>query len=242
MRSRLPETLHVSEAQTQATSIARDESAQVSVPRFDLARQHWRIMVLGLVVLGMATIANYVSIYIVTYAQNSLHLPERIGFFAETANTFIGVPAALTGGWLSDRYGRRPVNVGTNLGLLFFTIPLFMWVVATHSAVPLIVSMSILGIFTNFSFGSFCATLAESLPKSIRVTSFGTVYSLSIAALGGSTQFVVTWLIHVTGSPMAPAWYMLGAAAIGQIALQLIPESAPARVKLPLGAAVAPAE
>jgi MHS family citrate/tricarballylate:H+ symporter-like MFS transporter len=236
LRARLPETLHTPEMQ--APVVVNDAPAS----RFDLAQKHWRIMVLGLVVLGMATIANYVSIYIVTYAQNSLHLSARVGFLAETANTFIGIPAALTGGWLSDRYGRRPVNVGTNLGVLVLVIPLFMWVVATRSALALIVTMSILGIFTNFSFGSFCATLAESLPKSIRVTGFGTVYSLSIAALGGSTQAVVTWLIRVTDSAMAPAWYMLGAAVIGQIALQLIPESAPARAKLPLGAAVAPAE
>ena len=237
MRSRLPETLHVPEASLSAqSSIAQDDPT-----RFQLAERHSRIMILGLVVLGTATIANYVSIYIVTYAQDSLHLSARTGFFAETANTLIGILAALAGGWLSDRRGRRPVNIGANLGLLLLIIPLFSWVVAAHAAMPLIVSMSILGIFTNFSFGSFCATLAESLPKRIRVTGFGTVYSLSIALLGGSTQFIVTGLIFNYG-PMSPAWYVFGAAAIGQIALMLIPESAPARMNLPVGAATAPAE
>ena len=36
-------------------------------------------------------------------------------------------------------------------------------------------------------------------------------------------------LIHATGNPMSPAWYLLGASAIGQVALMLILESAPAR-------------
>jgi len=36
------------------------------------------------------------------------------------------------------------------------------------------------------------------------VSGFGITYSLAIAAFGGTTQLVVTWLIHVTGSPMAP--------------------------------------
>ena len=58
-----------------------------------------------------------------------------------------------------------------------------------------------------------------------------TVYSISIATFGGTTQLVVTWLIYVAGSPMAPAWYAIGAAAIGQIALMLMPESAPVRWK-----------
>ena len=55
---------------------------------------------------------------------------------------------------------------------------------------------------------------------------------LGFAAFGGTTQLVVTWLIHVTGSAMAPAWYMLGAGALGQIALMLIAESAPVRLRL----------
>jgi len=37
----------------------------------------------------------------------------------------------------------------------------------------------------------------------------------------------VTWLIHRTGSAMAPAWYLLVATSIAQIALMLFPESAP---------------
>lgn len=73
------------------------------------------------------------------------------------------------------------------------------------------------------------AALAESLPKTIRGSGFGIVYSVAIAAFGGTTQLVATWLIHMTGSAMAPAWYMIGATAIGQIALMLMPESAPLR-------------
>ncbi len=82
---------------------------------------------------------------------------------------------------------------------------------------------------STFIWGSFYACLAESLPKTIRGSGFGTVYSVSVAAFGGSTQLVVTWLIHITGSAMAPAWYLVGATAIGQIALMMMRESAPAR-------------
>jgi MFS family permease len=199
-------------------------------------------MVLGLVAIGMATIANYIIVYAVTYAQDSLHLSARAGFIAETANNLIGIPAGLLGAWLSDRHGRWPVNVGTNLALLATAWPLFAWMVAAHSDTALIVSMTILGITANFSFGSLLATLGESLPKSIRVTGLATVYSLAIGLLGGSTQFVVNGLIHLTGNPMAPAWYMTGSALIGQIALMLIPESAPVRLKQASAFAVAPAE
>lgn len=52
---------------------------------------------------------------------------------------------------------------------------------------------------------------------------------MSIAAFGGTIQLVITWLIHVTGSAMAPAWYLTGETAIGQIAYMLMRESAPVR-------------
>jgi hypothetical protein len=41
---------------------------------------------------------------------------------------------------------------------------------------------------------------------------------------------VITWLLHVTGDPMAPAWYLLAAIFAGQVAMQLIPESAPSQL------------
>jgi MFS transporter, MHS family, citrate/tricarballylate:H+ symporter len=78
----------------------------------------------------------------------------------------------------------------------------------------------------------FYAALAESLPKSIRGSGFGITYAVALAIFGGTTQLVITWLIHVTGNAMAPAWYWIGAAALGQIALMLMVESAPVRITL----------
>jgi len=38
---------------------------------------------------------------------------------------------------------------------------------------------------------------------------------------------VVTWLIHATGNPLAPAWYVTIAAVFGIVAMILMPETAP---------------
>jgi MHS family citrate/tricarballylate:H+ symporter-like MFS transporter len=111
--------------------------------------------------------------------------------------------------------------------------PIFAWIVAMRSNLTLIVGMSALGGASAFFYGSFFAALAESLPKSIRGSGFGIVYAVAIATFGGTTQLVVTWLIHVTGSAMAPAWYWMSAATLGQIALPLMAESAPVRTVLP---------
>jgi MHS family proline/betaine transporter-like MFS transporter len=39
-------------------------------------------------------------------------------------------------------------------------------------------------------------------------------YGFTIAIFGGFAAYVATWLINVTGSPMAPFIYLIGASAV----------------------------
>ena len=222
LRSNLPETLHEPEENLIAPVAQPSRLAQ--------AGAHWRVIVLGLAILASGTIGSYSFIYLVTYAQDTLHMPASAGFQAETVGNLASIPAMLLGGWLSDRHGRWPINVWANLTFLVMIYPVFIWVVDTRSTFALITGMTALSIAANFFAGSFYAGLAESLPKTIRGSGFGTIYSVSIAAFGGTTQLVMTWLIHVTHSAMAPAWYLIGAIGIGQVALMLMRESAPVRL------------
>jgi MFS family permease len=234
LRRNLPETLDAPEtgpmSRTPSGLQERHSTQEPSPSRLAQARAHWRVMLIGLVVLGSATIGNYSFSYIVTYAQNTLHFPAQIGFLAATFGYILSIPVMLLGGRLSDRYGRRPVNIVGNLIFLACIYPAFVWVIATRSPLALILGMTVLNGLSSFNAGSFYAGLAESLPKTIRGGGFGTVYSTAIALFGGTTQLMVTWLIHATGSAMAPAWYMIGATVIGQVGLWLMPESAPARL------------
>ncbi|MDA9443205.1 hypothetical protein XH98_29725 [Bradyrhizobium sp. CCBAU 51745] len=69
--------------------------------------------------------------------------------------------------------------------------------------------------------------MAESLPRNIRGGAFATIYAFAIAIFGGTAQLVVTSLIYLTGSVLAPAWYMLFASAAGLFAMLMMPETAP---------------
>lgn len=194
------------------------------------ARRHTRVLVLGLVVLAAGTINSYIFTYITTYAQSTLHMRAAAAFEAQTAGSFTIILAALVGGWLSDRIGRRPIYVWSNLVFLLLIYPVFAWIAATRSEPVLLLGVVLLNIAANFGQGAFFAALAESLPKPIRGSGFSVIYATSIAAFGGTTQLVVTWLIHLTGSALAPAFYLVAATAVGQVALMLMRESAPIRL------------
>jgi len=223
IRRTLPETLHHVEESAAVVTAATTRRAA--------ARENLRIIVLGLIVLAYGTIATYVINYMTTFAQDTLHMSAGPAFAVAMVSNLVGLVASLYGGWLSDRIGRRPVMIWPTLIRLLITYPVFLWIVKARSPLALLAGIGALSLVGSITFGAFYVALIESLPKPIRSGTFATIYAISIALFGGTCQLIVRWLIHVTGSPMAPAWYMLAATVAGQFALLMIPESAPVRLR-----------
>lgn len=232
LRRHLTETLHEQNAEYSRAGAVAGPSATSDEPgRLELARRHWRAMAFGLMAIAAGAVGTYVFVYVATYAQMTLHLPPRAGFLASLAGYSVEIPCILLGGRLSDRYGRKVVNVSGNLAFLLAIYPVFVWVAAARSVTALIWGMVILNAAFSLRMSSFFAAFIESLPPRIRSGGFGTVYAASVAIFGGTTQLVVAWIIHVTGSAVAPAWYLIGFTLIGQIAYMLYPETAPVRLR-----------
>ncbi|HEY3779167.1 MAG TPA: MFS transporter [Rhizomicrobium sp.] len=225
----VPETLH-----------AADRVVQGSAARSDwaLCLEHRRVIVLGLVTLASATIFTYTTNYMTTYAETVLHLGTAVAFSATVIMGASGIAGNLFGGWLSDRFGRWPVMVWPRAIFIVLVWPLYSWMTTQHSATALLCTSAVLVLLGGISFGPFAAALTESLPKTIRGSTFGTTYALSIAIFGGTTQPIVTWLIHLTGNPLAPAWYLIASGVFGVVSTALMTETAPARS----GLVPAPAE
>ncbi|HLZ82401.1 MAG TPA: MFS transporter [Caulobacteraceae bacterium] len=238
VRRGLVETLHAPDP-TAPKPVARNPIAGIAGAGNGLAVlvENRRIIVLALLALGAGTISTYGLQYLTTFAENTLHMAPGVSFLAQTLGNLAAVAALLLGGWLSDRLGRRPIMIWPNLAYLILIMPVFFWMVSARSALVLIAGAVLLGLMSNLAGGAFFTAVTETLPKRIRSRAFATIYASSIALCGGTAQLVITWLIQVTGNPMAPAWYLLGATAVGQLALMLILESAP--VKAPLAVAVA---
>jgi MFS transporter, MHS family, citrate/tricarballylate:H+ symporter len=222
LRSSLPETLHVPEvgpARTHASDGRR------------IARANARILILGLLILASGTIITYVTNYMTTFAEHTLHVAADLAFATTVVSNGVGIAAALYGGWLADRAGRWPVMVWPQLAALLLTYPVFLWIVETRSAWALLGGLGILSLVGSVPYSAFYVALAEGLPKSIRGRAFATIYAVTIASFGGTAQLVVTWLIHATGSALAPAWYMLLATAVGLVAMTMMRETAPAKLR-----------
>jgi MFS transporter, MHS family, citrate/tricarballylate:H+ symporter len=221
LRAGLPETVDLEATQTHLKAAAGR--------RFELIRAHMRIIILGLMVLASGTIITYVGQYMTTYAENTLHVATELAFATSVISNGLGIVGALGGGWLADRAGRWPVMVWPQLAALLLTYPIFLWIVDTQSAWALLGGFGFLSLVGSIPYSAFYVALAEALPQNIRGGAFATIYAVAIAAFGGTAQLIVTWLIHVTGNALAPAWYMLLATAIGLAAMAMMRETAPDR-------------
>ncbi|WP_424630682.1 MFS transporter [Bradyrhizobium sp. SYSU BS000235] len=219
MRKGLPESLHLPETGSISPEAARKPAGGV--------RKHLRLLILGLLVLASGTIITYVTQYMTTYAENTLHVRPGLAFGTTVVSNALGLAGVLYGGWLADRYGRWPIMVWPQLAALVLTYPVFLWIVNTHSAWALLGGFGVLSLIGSIPYSAFYVALAEGLPKHIRGGAFAVIYAVAIAAFGGTAQLVVTWLIHVTGNALAPAWYLLFATAVGLVAMALMRETAP---------------
>ncbi|MEQ7872790.1 MFS transporter [Sphingomonas sp. ASV193] len=216
VRSGLPETIDQPENADEA---------------FSRSGKHWRVMVLGFVIIGTGTIANYIFQYMATFGQNTLHVSAATSMAGEFAGNGIAVVFALWGGALADRHGRRPLMIWPQLAFTVAIVPIFWWLIAERTIVAFVGANLLLQMLIGFQYSAVYAAIGEALPREIRSRAFALVYALPVALLGGTTQLVVTWLLKVTGEPMTIAWYLTGVAGVGLIAMAKMPESAPDRAK-----------
>jgi MHS family proline/betaine transporter-like MFS transporter len=81
----------------------------------------------------------------------------------------------------------------------------------------LIAIQSVFALAMGAYAGPAISVCAELFPTRLRATAMSLVYGATVAVVGGFAPLIVTWLIAATGSPLAPAFYVIGAAMISAI-------------------------
>lgn len=210
VRRQLPETLDEEPGQTPVT-----------------LAPYLRIAIFGLMMILTGTVCNYAIEYMTTYAINTLHMDTAVAFGATVVIGIFSVTFDLISGWTTDRFGRKPVMIIPYAALFLLAFPAFYFISHHHTAFALYAVSALLASLQCWGGGPTLTVVTESLPRRIRAGAVAVIYAVSIAAFGGTTQFMITWIIKLTGNPLAPAFYMMGGIAIGLIAMISIRETAP---------------
>jgi len=190
----------------------------------DLLKHHVRALVPALMLITSGTISTYIGVYMTTYALSTLHLATAASMSATVVVGLCGLVFALIGGWLSDRIGRKPVYLISKLALTAVAYPAFVMINRYPTVGALLLMVGLMSSL-NALGGVVLVVIPELFPKSVRSAGLSIVYAVAVTVFGGTTQVVVAWLIHATGDPLSPAWYLIGTSAIGIVAILMVAET-----------------
>jgi MFS family permease len=212
LRRSMPETLH----EGPATSTNAGLSGLLN---------HKKIIILAILMVLGGTVSNYVSNYMTTYAIATLKFPPLIAMGATVAVGVATLIFSVIGGLLCDRFGRKPMMLWPRIAIAVLTVPCFSLLIAHPTQGVLLAVTTFLAMLGAVSGGASIVAIPELLPRGIRATGLSIAYAIGVALFGGTTQFVVTWLISVTGNAAAPAWYVAVTSVITALAMLAFPES-----------------
>jgi len=189
--------------------------------------RYLRQLVTGTALVIGGTVANAVVVlYMSTYAVRQLGLSPASGLFAGVTAGLVTAVMAPVGGALSDRYGRKRIGWIFSALLVVLIRPSFVIPSAHPTLSTLLVAVTCLSVAFATASGATIILLAEIFPVQVRASGLSMVYALGVAIFGGFGQFIVTWLIQATGSPLAPAYYVIVCSLASMVALATLRETA----------------
>jgi MFS family permease len=183
--------------------------------------QHAAALAVGLGLSVLWAVAVYVlNVYTPVYVQHAFGFSARQAFAASLVGNVFFVGTCIAAGRLSDRIGRHAVLTVGALALLGAVLPLYLWLQASPTTAVLIVVQSAFCIMVATFVGVAPAALSDLFPIGMRATGISLVYNSAFVVFGGFTPAILTWFTReANGSAMAPAIYVMCAAAVGLLTL-----------------------
>jgi MFS family permease len=211
IRRQLPETIQQSETHGSGVAVLTD-----------LARHHSRAVILGILIISGGTISSYVFNYMNTFAVSTLHLSETIGTTLTLTGSLASIAGLAVGAW-ADRFGRKLMLVVSRVIFVLVVYPAYLMLTSPQATPAVIIAINmLLNFIFSLGIGAIYAFLPEAFPKSVRSSGLAILYALSVTIFGGTTQFIVAWLIDWVKDPLVPAWYQIIANVASIVGVMLL--------------------
>ncbi|MGO4169735.1 glycine betaine/L-proline transporter ProP [Novosphingobium sp. YAF33] len=192
----------------------------------DMFRLHWRQL---LKCVGLVLVFNVTDYMLLTYMPNYLTVTmgyaESKGLLLIILVMLVMMPLNVVGGLFSDRLGRRPMIIGACVALMVLSIP-SMLLIGSGNDWLIFLGLMTLGLALVCFTSSMPSTLPALFYTPVRYSGLSIAFNLSVSLFGGTTPLVTAWLVSRTGDPLVPAYYLMGAAAIGILTMLTVRETA----------------
>jgi MHS family proline/betaine transporter-like MFS transporter len=165
--------------------------------------------------LGGFLLAGFLPTYLIQVAGLSV----EDAFAANLVALLFQAVSTVAGGFLVDRFPLRRVAIGVMGGLMVSVVPGFWIITHWHGLTGALIGQSIWAIFLGATYTITTMIAMVLFPVAIRFTALAVAYNLSLTVFGSTAPYASTWLVATTGSPLAPAFYLAAAAAVGLLAV-----------------------
>lgn len=153
---------------------------------------------------GYYVMFNYLPAYLIT----ELKFTSARGYMVTAAALIVIIIFIPISARLSDRIGRKPVLIGSALGIAIAGYPAFL-LMSMGSVGFAILGAAILAVIFSAHTGIIHTVLLESFPTPVRTTAYSLGYNIGTAIFGGAAPLVLTALIASTADKAVPAYYVV---------------------------------
>ena len=189
--------------------------------------QHRKQIVAGILLTMGNTAAIYITLYYIpTYASKILHMSMSAGLAAACVAAAVAAVTAPFAGKLSDRIGRKKVFGAFCVLLALVIYPAFRLINAHAMLEVLLPTIALLSFLTTFIAVPGLVMLPEMFPRPVRVTGMSVVYCVGVSIFGGFAPFFATELMALSGSKLAPSWYVIACVLVALLSLPMIQDKA----------------
>jgi len=179
------------------------------LPIIEVLKDYPRQILQGVAIIGLCSASSTLFLlYMPTYLTTFFHYPLKTVMTLNTINFAAFALAIPFMGYLSDKKGRKPIFRLGAVGLILLTYPVFS-LFASHELIVLYTTTILLGLVCGLLFGTAPSMLIELFPTKIRYSGFAISYNLAFGIFAGLTPLIATGLIHLSGSNLAPAYFLI---------------------------------
>lgn len=180
---------------------------------------------LAIGIVALWSVTSYVTLsYMPAFTQTFAGLNASEALWSTAIGCAVTVILLPIAGSLSDRIGRRPLVLFAAITYAIVAVPVFIMVVNGRSFGFAVLAQVIFSIPTAAIAGVGVATITELFSTRTRGVLVSTTSALSNAVFGGFGPFISTLLIALTGTPVAPSFYIVLIAIFALITGILLPE------------------
>lgn len=233
----LPVGLYIRNKLDESLTSEAGGSARTGAILAKVLQLNWHRVLLGVGLISGGTITQYFLINMTPYAIRTLHLSASAAMLGTVSLGIAGTIGALLGGRLGDRYGIKRVALVPRVMLLIVLFPAMQFLLADPNAFRLVLVIAILMTLHAASASVSIVLIALVFPNAVRSAGLAFTYALGVTVFGGTATYIVTWLVGITGDPLASAYYVLAANLVALASLMALTEyaTAPQNVRFASG-------